>query len=553
MWSAYESGGFSGIGYVFAESDPFCGIDLDGCRDPETGKVANWAREIITKLDTYAEVSPSQTGVKLWIVGRNPLGASGRKASVAGAPAVCDKAPAIEVYDRLRYFAVTGWRLKGPDTPETNPEAMQWLMETYFAESAETFSTNNQEWRSEASVIDRARKYISKLPPSVSGSKGHDAAFHAACSIALGFGLPEGVALMLMQEWNQLCQPAWSDRELVHKVKQAGKQPGERNYLRNAKPERYASIAIPAYKAPPPEPEKPQPKLTTLDNAASLYLDSIRDGKTELVTLGIGELDYAIGGGVEPGEMIIMGARPSHGKSAMALQSVHHWTAQGKPVLLISEEMSPRALGKRTLQYFSDLPEEHWRHSLTQLEAEIKKYAASHAKAIVAESCGTCEAAVEQIDKAVRDHKIEAVVVDYAQILQGKGKSRYEQVTNTSTVLKQAAARHKIVLILLCQLGREIEGRKSFTPVMSDIKESGQFEQDADVILFLVWPHRIDTSNPPEEYMIFVAKNRNRGINQAAVKCRFRPARQMILESEARQMPNYTPAFDDYANRDGEF
>ena len=129
----YNRGGFDGVGYVFAAADPFVGIDLDGCRNPETGEVAAWATEIIQRLGTYAEVSPSKTGVKLWVVGKNPLGDKGRKVAVVGAAKVCDKEPAIEVYDRTRYFAVTGWRLDSvPATIERNDSAMKWIVKTYL-------------------------------------------------------------------------------------------------------------------------------------------------------------------------------------------------------------------------------------------------------------------------------------------------------------------------------------------------------------------------------------------------------------------------------------
>jgi replicative DNA helicase len=82
----------------------------------------------------------------------------------------------------------------------------------------------------------------------------------------------------------------------------------------------------------------------------------------------------------------------------------------------------------------------------------------------------------------------------------------------------------------LCQLNREIEKRTKFVPKPGDLKESGQFEQDADVILFLVWPHKIDQNEDPQEYLVFVDKNRNRAINQRCVKLKFRPSRQMLEE-----------------------
>src|SRR5690606_16659701 len=152
----------------------------------------------------------------------------------------------------------------------------------------------------------------------------------------------------------------------------------------------------------------------------------------------------------------------------------------------------------------------------------------------IAESCGTCEAAIEQIERAVENHQVECVVVDYAQLLRSPGKNRYEQVTNTSIALRQVATKHKIVLVVLCQLNRAIESRNKFVPMNSDLKETGQLEQDADVIIFLVWPHRIDSKNPPHEYKFYVGKNRNRAINQTSVVCRFEPSRQRVLMPRAK-------------------
>ncbi len=81
------------------------------------------------------------------------------------------------------------------------------------------------------SVLERARKYLAKLPPAISGQGGHDATFHAACKLVLGFGLDRADALALLNHWNEACQPPWSDRELEHKVDDAMKQPGWRGYL----------------------------------------------------------------------------------------------------------------------------------------------------------------------------------------------------------------------------------------------------------------------------------------------------------------------------------
>jgi hypothetical protein len=82
-----------------------------------------------------------------------------------------------------------------------------------------------------ADVGERARKYLAKVPPAVSGAGGHDQTFHAACVLVQGFALDRGPALALLGEWNQSCQPPWSDAELEHKIEDALNQPGERGYL----------------------------------------------------------------------------------------------------------------------------------------------------------------------------------------------------------------------------------------------------------------------------------------------------------------------------------
>lgn len=535
--NAYNEQRDAGIGYEFSDSDPFVGIDLDGCRDPESGVIADWAKEIITSLNTYAEVSPSQTGVKLFV--RAKLKSDWRKV-VLDVPAVCDKQPAIEVYDRGRYFAVTGWRVKGPHDIEARQAELDALLAKHKPKAPET----RQDFTSPQAVVERARKYIAAMPVAVSGSRGHDVTFRTACVLVQGFLLDRGDALTLLAEWNQGCQPPWSQRELEHKISDAQKAPGERGYLRDVPQQRWASVRIPNYTAPPP---KREPNITTLDNAAAKYLETLRAGKDTIIETGLPDLDYVLGGGVEPGEMVILAARPSHGKSAVALQCIHHWTASGLPALLISEEMSDLALGKRTLQFVSDVPQEHWRTSMTSVEKALNEYRGERAKCYIAEACRTAEVAAEQIERAVKEHGVKCVVVDYAGLLQSAGKSRYEQMTNTSVAMRQAASANKVVLVLQCQLSREIEKRPKFLPQSSDLRDTGQLEQDADVIIFCCWPHRVNSVNDPNEYQFFVTKNRNRGINSGGfVQCKFNPTRQMFTMKKPDYQAAREPAFDEW-------
>ena len=536
----FQQGGYDGIGYEFTADDSFCGIDLDGCRDPITGVVAEWARVIILELDTYAEVSPTGTGVKLFIVGKLPFD-RGRKTSIDAAK-VCDKLPGIEVYDRGRYFAVTGWRLAGQTDPQDREFVLAQICKRLFVEKKPPPVR-------QADVIDRARRYLSKVPPAISGQRGHDRTFHAACVLVLGFGIKTHEALPLLAEWNTRCAPPWSEGELWHKLTDADKQPGERNYLRFAKESEWESIKVPTYASPPPV-HKPEPKVTTLFDATTGYLDRLKAGKVDLIELGLGSVDQALAGGVERGELVILAARPSHGKSAVALQVVHNWTHQQRPCVMISEEMSAMALGKRALQYASEVPQEYWFKSHRELEKDIAEHFGNRAPCYIVESCRSSEVAAERVRWAVREKKVQCAVIDYAQLLTGVGKTRYEQVTNTSITMRQLASEMNIVVLLLCQLNSEVEKRpKGFRPILSDIKDSGQFGQDADVIMFLCWPHRLKSSNDPNEYQFFMAKNRNRGVNAPVVTVKFLPSRQMFKEQSVRDRGNYEPSFEDFNNQ----
>jgi putative DNA primase/helicase len=111
----YRSGGCDGIGFVFKEDDPYLGLDLDHCMDPQTGQIQPWAKEIIDKMESYTEVSPSGAGVHIFVKGKLP----GLKKKFQG----------VEIYDRGRFFTVTGHCLE--NTPNTIEERQERLIETY--------------------------------------------------------------------------------------------------------------------------------------------------------------------------------------------------------------------------------------------------------------------------------------------------------------------------------------------------------------------------------------------------------------------------------------
>jgi putative DNA primase/helicase len=113
---SWNNGGtLAGLGFTFTADDPYCGVDLDKCRNDKTGALAPWSQAIVEKLASYTEVSPSGTGVKIFLRGKLP-GSRNRK----------DR---IEMYDQARFFTVTGQHVA--DTPTTVEERQQALEELY--------------------------------------------------------------------------------------------------------------------------------------------------------------------------------------------------------------------------------------------------------------------------------------------------------------------------------------------------------------------------------------------------------------------------------------
>lgn len=118
--------GFPGIGFVFSPDDPFCGVDLDDCRNKDTGEIAPWARDFLARLETYAEVSPSETGVKLILKGYVPGGR--RRVKWQGGE--------VEVYDCGRFFVITGLHIQGtPTTVADAQDALDAIYAEVFAEA----------------------------------------------------------------------------------------------------------------------------------------------------------------------------------------------------------------------------------------------------------------------------------------------------------------------------------------------------------------------------------------------------------------------------------
>ncbi|HEU5349920.1 MAG TPA: hypothetical protein VFU63_15035, partial [Ktedonobacterales bacterium] len=149
--------GMQGVGYMMLAEDPFTGVDLDGCRDPDTGEMTPWAQAIIDALNTYTEVSPSGKGVKLWLKARKTARHCKVRLSLT---------EAIETYDRARFFTVTGKHLAGtPTTIEARQaEYEAWYGQTFAAQLAADARAKEQSGQGASDASDGEQTKTSVLP-----------------------------------------------------------------------------------------------------------------------------------------------------------------------------------------------------------------------------------------------------------------------------------------------------------------------------------------------------------------------------------------------------
>lgn len=281
---------------------------------------------------------------------------------------------------------------------------------------------------------------------------------------------------------------------------------------------------------------------TTLEQSCYDYLDTLNADVRRLFASGVSVLDDSIDG-VSRGEMAIVAARPGHGKSTFGLQWLDAAAADGIPCLMISEEMSRLQLGKKSMLSFSGVDEQHWIGSRDLVKHDVKQHFSDRKPIYVQESVATIDRAEEVIDQFCGLFGVGMVAVDYLQLVGSRQQKSYDSVTEVSRRLKQAARRNDCAMLVMCQLNREIEKRKGYLPQNSDLRESGQIEQDADLILFLQWPLRFNSKyHDANEYRIFATKRRDGPIRTPAMVTRFDPDRQLIGERAYR---NDVTAYDD--------
>ncbi len=229
------------------------------------------------------------------------------------------------------------------------------------------------------------------------------------------------------------------------------------------------------------------------------------------ISTGFLDLDRLLAG-MQRSNLLILAARPGMGKTAFALNIAHHAAVTAKhKVGLFSLEMSREELVDRLLVSQADI--DAWRLKTGRLDQQdfLK---ISDAMGVLADASIYIDdtpglSIFEMRTRARRlmtEHKIDLLVVDYLQLAQGRTKdNRVQEVAEISQGLKNIARELKIPVLALSQLSRAVESRGERVPQLSDLRESGSIEQDADVVLFL---YRKD-EDIRESVSLKIAKHRN--------------------------------------------
>lgn len=245
--------------------------------------------------------------------------------------------------------------------------------------------------------------------------------------------------------------------------------------------------------------DKPTLRITTMAEALKSFMER-HTGQTNYMTWPIHELNdrlYA-----EAGDFILMGGFPSTGKSAWSLQCARHW-ARNTKVGFFSLETSSEKLFDRMMSSITELtmddikrnniPQTQW-NKICAMTTEI----VGHNLELIP-AAGMTPA---DIRSTTMMHGYKVIIIDYVQLLQSTGANRTEQVTNISLALHRMAQDMQVTIVALSQLKRK--GDDS-TPESSDLRESGQLEQDADIIMMLKLEKKDD---PDGKRLMYITKNK---------------------------------------------
>ncbi|WP_337635865.1 replicative DNA helicase [Megasphaera sp.] len=252
----------------------------------------------------------------------------------------------------------------------------------------------------------------------------------------------------------------------------------------------------------------------TLDKITKLYEN--KAGLTGLPT-GFRDLDRMTSG-LQPSDVILVAARPSMGKTAFTLNIAQNvGVRQHKTVAFFSLEMSQEQLVQRLLCQIAHIDSQKLRTGQLNSDEEWTRLTDACDKLYespiyIDDTPGISVAEMRSKARRLKsEHGLDLIIVDYLQLMQGRNaESRQQEISEISRSLKALARELKVPLIALSQLSRSVESRQDKRPMLSDLRESGALEQDADIVSFLYREDYYDKETENQHITeVILAKHRN--------------------------------------------
>ena len=236
------------------------------------------------------------------------------------------------------------------------------------------------------------------------------------------------------------------------------------------------------------------------------------------IATGFIDLDYKTAG-LQPSDLVLIAARPSMGKTAFVLNLAQHIAFKlNQTVAIFSLEMSKEQLVNRLFSLESRVDSQHLRTgNLSDMDWEKLIESAGvigKSNLIIDDTPGISISELRsKCRKYKLEHNLQLIIIDYLQLMSGSGRgseSRQQEISDISRSLKALARELNVPVIALSQLSRAVEQRPDHRPMLSDLRESGAIEQDADVVMFI---YRDDYYNKDTDKKgiaeIIIAKQRN--------------------------------------------
>lgn len=446
-------------------------VDLDGGMDAE-----RLLHEAGVDLPAEAPRSKTANGFHVLLSSYTPVGDRVGLLSTNGAkPQVDIRGVGIIVAPPSIHpsGATYEWQIK--PTGQRPPAAPQSLL-GLLAQTPHT-APGPQDGPAKPSGVD---SWVSDLIQGVP-----EGARNAACTRLAGYFLSKQmpddiVEHLLCASFARNCVPAFPEREVVACVRSVARR------------ENVAHQSV-------------TPAVQTIGQALDALVAEIDKGGAVAVGTPFPTLTRYLEGGFAPGQLILLGARPGQGKTAMALECGRQAGKHRRSVLIISREMTNVALARRLVAQDARIPASALRRADLDNDASVALYQSLNRLRQLPIYLTDQAVSLDQIAALVASMSaLGLVIVDYLQLVRAPReiKERRLQVEHVSSSLKTLALTYQVPVLCLSSLNRPPDGRPQ-RPTLASLRESGELEHDADVVLLL---HREDDNAPDTECI--VAKNR---------------------------------------------